>query len=106
MLHLARGVRRRGPLRALNRHLGRLVRATRYERRDEPGIDAWLDREQRLRLREEYGVLPEFVEAEAKRVIAAVFRTSDARTRQTSHSKDGGHGRFQSWRDLALAVCQ
>ena len=47
------------------------------------GIDAWLDRELRRRLREEYGVLPEFVEAEAKRVIAAVFRISDARTRQS-----------------------
>jgi hypothetical protein len=53
---------------------------TRYERREEAGIDAWLDRELRRRLREEYDVLPEFVEAEAKRVIAAVFRISDART--------------------------
>ena len=32
---------------------------TRYERREEPEIDAWLDRELRRRLREEYGVLPE-----------------------------------------------
>ena len=53
----------------------------RYEGREEPAIDAWLDRELRRRLREEYGVLPEFVEVEAKRVIAAVFRISDARTR-------------------------
>jgi putative DNA primase/helicase len=56
---------------------------TRYERREEPGIDAWLDRELCRRLREEYGVLAEFIEAEAKRVIAAVFRISDARTRQS-----------------------
>ena len=56
---------------------------TRYERREEPQIDAWLDRELHRRLREEYGVLPEFVEAEAKRVIVAVFRISDARTRES-----------------------
>ena len=54
---------------------------TYHERRDEPGIEAWLDRELRHRLRDDYGVLPEFVETEAKRVIDRVFKLADAATR-------------------------
>jgi putative DNA primase/helicase len=54
---------------------------TYHERRDEPGIEAWLDRELRHRLCDDYGVLPEFVETEAKRVIDRVFKLADAATR-------------------------
>ena len=54
---------------------------THYARRDEPGIEAWLDRELRRQLREDYGVFPEFVEGEAKRVIDRVFKLTDAATR-------------------------
>jgi hypothetical protein len=46
---------------------------TYYERRDEPEIEPWLGRELRRRLRDEFGVLQEFIEVEAARVIDQVF---------------------------------
>jgi Protein of unknown function (DUF3631) len=54
---------------------------THYDRRDEPEIAATLDRNLRGRLRDEFGVLREFVETEAKRVIERVFAVVDRRTR-------------------------
>ena len=54
-----------------------------YRRRDEPDIEAELNQELRQRLRNGLGVLPEHVETEFRRVIEAVFRISDARTRQS-----------------------
>jgi putative DNA primase/helicase len=49
-----------------------------YERRDEPEITATLDRELRLRL-DEHGVLPEFIEVEAERVIERIFAPISSR---------------------------
>jgi hypothetical protein len=46
---------------------------TYYERRDEPEIEPWLGRELRRRLRDEFGVLQEFIAVEATRVIDQVF---------------------------------
>jgi hypothetical protein len=46
---------------------------TYYERRDEPEIEPWLGRELRRRPRDEFGVLQEFIEVEAARVIDQVF---------------------------------
>ena len=54
-----------------------------YRRRDEPDIEAELNRELRQRLRSDLGILAEHVETEFRRVIDAVFRISDARTRQS-----------------------
>ena len=56
---------------------------THYSRRDEPEIEARLDQELRCRLREEYGVFPEFIETEAERVkerFFSVVDTHDARS--------------------------
>jgi hypothetical protein len=44
-----------------------------YEHRDEPDIEVRLNRELRRRLREEFGVLAEFIEIEAARVLDRVF---------------------------------
>jgi hypothetical protein len=51
-----------------------------YERREEPNIEATLNRELRQRLHE-LGVRPESIEVEFRRVIDAVFRVADAKTR-------------------------
>ena len=47
-----------------------------YERRDEPEIEASLARELRHRLRDEHGVLPEFIGIEVERVNDRIFRAA------------------------------
>jgi hypothetical protein len=67
--------------------IGAWFEQTRYDRRDEPEIDAWLDRELCRRLREDYGVLPEFISTEFERVMKVVFSDPDPKPRPDPHEE-------------------
>ena len=79
-----------------------------YLRRDEPDIEAELNRELRHRLLDNLRVTPEHVETEFRRIIDAVFRISDARTRQSFEeggvSKDDPAGAPEAENDPAICA--
>jgi hypothetical protein len=61
------------PLGMSRQTIAKLARWYEETFRAHPEMGTWLDSELRRRLREEFGVLPEFVEVEAERVMDRLF---------------------------------